>query len=51
MITAGYKNPDGTRVIVASNNGGSAQTFKIIEASKEYTVTMQAGDVQTFVLP
>jgi glucosylceramidase len=51
IIAAGYKNPDGTRVIVASNNAGSAQTFKIIEGNKEWSVTIQAGDVQTFVLP
>jgi endo-1,4-beta-mannosidase len=50
IIAAGYKNPDGSRVIVASNNAGSAQTFKIIEGNKEWPVTIQAGDVQTFVL-
>lgn len=44
-----YLNPDGTRVLVAVCDAGSAQTFKVVENNREFTVTMQPNEARTFL--
>lgn len=51
VIATAYLNPDGSRVVVLECDAGSAQTFKVIEGGQEFTLTMQPGDVGTYLLP
>ena len=43
-----FKNPDGTKVVVALNTASSSQTFKIKWGTESFTYTLPAGAVATF---
>lgn len=43
-----FKNPDGSRVLIALNNSGSANTFKVSWSGQSFTYTLPAGAVATF---
>ncbi|MDF2431742.1 MAG: glucosylceramidase [Mucilaginibacter sp.] len=43
-----FKNPDGTKVVVALNTASSGQTFKIKWGAESFTYTLPAGAVATF---
>ncbi|WP_428328299.1 glycoside hydrolase family 30 beta sandwich domain-containing protein [Mucilaginibacter sp.] len=43
-----FKNPDGTKVVVALNTASSSQTFKIKWGAESFTYTLPAGAVATF---
>lgn len=44
-----FRNPDGSRVLIALNNSSSSQTFKVAWASQAFVYTLPAGAVATFV--
>jgi glucosylceramidase len=43
-----FKNPDGTKVVVALNTASSTQSFKIKWGSESFTYSLPAGAVATF---
>ncbi|OON70102.1 hypothetical protein B0919_05010 [Hymenobacter sp. CRA2] len=43
-----FRNPDGSKVLIALNNGGSAQTFKVVWNGQAFTYTLPAGAVATY---
>jgi glucosylceramidase len=43
-----FKNPDGTKVVVALNTASSSQSFKIKWGAESFTYTLPAGAVATF---
>lgn len=51
VIAAAFLNPDGSRALVLECDAGSAQTFKIVEGGQQFVVTMQPGDVGTYLFP
>jgi len=43
-----FKNPDGTKVVVALNTASSSQSFKVKWGGESFTYTLPAGAVATF---
>ncbi|HEX8530957.1 MAG TPA: glycoside hydrolase family 30 beta sandwich domain-containing protein, partial [Cytophagales bacterium] len=43
-----FKNPDGTKVLIALNNGTSSSTFKVKWGGQSFPYTLPAGAVATF---
>jgi glucosylceramidase len=43
-----FKNPDGSRVLIALNNSSSATTFQVRWSGQAFTYTLPAGAVATF---
>ncbi|RTQ49687.1 T9SS type A sorting domain-containing protein [Hymenobacter gummosus] len=43
-----FRNPDGTRVLIALNNANSAQTFKVVWNNQAFTYSLPAGAVATY---
>lgn len=43
-----FKNPDGTKVVVAMNNGSASSSFKIKWGAESFTYTLPAGAAATF---
>ncbi|GGA90580.1 glycoside hydrolase family 30 beta sandwich domain-containing protein [Puia dinghuensis] len=43
-----FKNPDGTKVVIALNTSSSSQSFKIKWGWESFTYTLPAGAVATF---
>jgi len=43
-----FKNPDGSRVLLALNNGSASTTFKVSWNKQSFTYTLAAGAVATF---
>jgi glucosylceramidase len=43
-----FKNPDGTKVLIALNNGSSSSTFKVKWGGQAFSYTLPAGAVATF---
>ena len=43
-----FKNPDGSKVVIALNTANSSQSFKIKWGSESFTYTLPAGAVATF---
>ncbi len=43
-----FKNPDGSRVLIALNNSSSSNTFKVSWNGQSFTYTLAAGAVATF---
>lgn len=43
-----FKNPDGTKVVIALNTSGSSQTFKIKWGAESFSYTLPAGAAATF---
>jgi len=44
-----FKNPDGSKVVLALNTASSSQSFKIKWGGESFTYTLPAGAVATFV--
>lgn len=45
-----FKNTDGSRVVVAANNGGSSSTFKVSwDGTQSFSYTLPAGATVSFV--
>ncbi|NBI27504.1 carbohydrate-binding protein [Chengkuizengella marina] len=47
--TVAFKNPDGSKVLLAHNNSDNEQTFKVKAGSKGFEYTLPVGAVATFV--
>ncbi|MEO7213058.1 glycoside hydrolase family 30 beta sandwich domain-containing protein [Mucilaginibacter sp.] len=43
-----FRNSDGTKVLIASNSGGSTVSFKVKWGTESFTYTLAAGAVVTF---
>lgn len=43
-----FKNPDGSKVLLALNTSGSSQSFKVKWGNESFTYTLAAGAVATF---
>jgi glucosylceramidase len=43
-----FKNPDGSRVLIALNNSSAANTFKVSWSGQSFTYTLPAGAAATF---
>lgn len=43
-----FRNPDGSRVLIALNNSSAAQTFKVVWSGQSFTYTLPAGAVATY---
>jgi len=43
-----FKNPDGTKVLIAVNTGSSSTSFKVKWGAESFTYTLAAGAVATF---
>ncbi|GAC1310787.1 MAG: ricin-type beta-trefoil lectin domain protein [Mucilaginibacter sp.] len=43
-----FKNPDGTKVVIALNTSTSAQSFKILWGNESFTYSLPAGAAATF---
>ncbi|MEO3402340.1 glycoside hydrolase family 30 beta sandwich domain-containing protein [Mucilaginibacter sp. CAU 1740] len=43
-----FKNSDGSKVLIALNNGSSSSTFKVKWGAESFTYTLAAGAVVTF---
>lgn len=43
-----FKNPDGSKVLIALNNGGGSSTFKVKWGAQSFSYTLPAGAVATF---
>jgi O-glycosyl hydrolase len=44
-----FRNPDGTKVLIAMNTGNKAQIFKVDGGKKSFSYTLNAGAAATFV--
>lgn len=45
----GFQNTDGSKVLVACNNGNQTSTFTIAQGTKNFSYSMPAKSVVTFV--
>lgn len=43
-----FRNPDGSRVLIALNNSSAAQTFKVVWSGQSFLYTLPAGAVATY---
>lgn len=43
-----FKNPDGSKVVIALNTGHTSQTFKLKWGSESFSYTLPVGNVVTF---
>ncbi|MBX0289260.1 RICIN domain-containing protein [Hymenobacter sp. HSC-4F20] len=43
-----FRNPDGSKVLIALNNGSAASTFKVVWNNQAFTYTLPAGAVATY---
>lgn len=43
-----FKNPDGSKVLVVINAGGSSNTFKVLWGGQSFSYTLPAGAVASF---
>ena len=48
LETVAFRNPDGSKVLIALNNGGGASTFKVVWNGQSFTYTLPAGAVATY---
>ncbi|SDL24624.1 glucosylceramidase [Glycomyces sambucus] len=46
--TTAFRNPDGSRVLLALNAGASQRTFTVTEGGRQFGYTLPAGAVATF---
>lgn len=42
-----FKNPDGSKVLIAYNSGNDAKTFSIADGTRSFDYTLNAGDAVT----
>lgn len=47
--SAAYRNPDGSKVLIALNSSKQSQLFKVRWGTQSFTYTLSAGSVATFV--
>lgn len=47
--SAAYRNPDGSKVLIALNSSKQSQLFKVRWGAQSFTYTLSAGAVVTFV--
>jgi glucosylceramidase len=43
-----FRNPDGSKVLIALNNGSAQSTFKVVWNNQAFTYTLPAGAVATY---
>jgi glucosylceramidase len=43
-----FRNPDGSKVLIALNNGSAASTFKVVWNGQAFTTSLPAGAVATY---
>ncbi|MCX5054559.1 MULTISPECIES: discoidin domain-containing protein [unclassified Streptomyces] len=43
-----FRNPDGSKVLIAYNSGSSAKTFSVADKTQSFDYTLNAGDAVTF---
>lgn len=43
-----FKNPDGSKVLVAHNSSSASQSFKVLWGTESFTYTLPAGGIATF---
>jgi O-glycosyl hydrolase len=43
-----FKNPDGSKVLIAYNAGNAANTFKVVSGTASFSYTLNPGAVATF---
>jgi glucosylceramidase len=46
--TVAFRNPDGSKVLIALNNSGSSNTFKVTWNGQSFNYTLPAGALATF---
>ena len=46
--TVAFKNPDGSKVLIAYNAGGSPRTFKVLWGGQSFSYTLNPGAAVTF---
>ncbi|MBF9239294.1 RICIN domain-containing protein [Hymenobacter sp. BT683] len=46
--TVAFRNPDGSKVLIALNNGNGASTFKVQWGSQSFNYTLPAGALATY---
>jgi glucosylceramidase len=46
--TVAFRNPDGSRVLIALNNNAAAQTFKVQWGTQSFSYTLPAGALATY---
>lgn len=49
LLYGAYQNPDGSKVLVALNDSGSAQTFTLEDQGRRVSHTLAAGALASFV--
>ena len=49
VVSSAYINPDGTRVLVASNNSFGSTTFQVVWGGQNFSYTLSAYATATFV--
>ncbi len=45
---AAFQNPDGSKVLVAYNDGNAAKTFSVADGTQSFDYTLNAGNAVTF---
>ena len=48
LADVAFKNPDGSKVVVAHNNGASSSTFQVLWGNQGFNYTLPAGATVTF---
>jgi O-glycosyl hydrolase len=48
MENVAFKNPDGSKVLIAYNSGSAAKTFSVADGTHSFDYTLKAGDAVTF---
>ncbi|OWP61896.1 glucan endo-1,6-beta-glucosidase [Hymenobacter amundsenii] len=48
LETVAFRNPDGSKVLLALNNGNSSSTFKVVWNGQAFTSSLPAGAVATY---
>ena len=43
-----FRNPDGSKVLIAYNSGSAAKTFSVADGTQSFDYTLNAGDAVTF---
>jgi glucosylceramidase len=51
VMDVAFRNPDGSRVLVAHNENDNPQAFGVTENGRSFTYTLPGGAVATFVWP
>lgn len=49
--TVAFKNPDGSRALIAFNSGGGTQSFRIVDNNQYVSYSLPGKSVATFIWP